>query len=306
MIKTIAKVFAFTSIFKNLVLTQKSKTEGITQLHPIKIPGRTVFVREKEYFIRENIVEGTIPIVFLHSWGTDSLGSWFNVLPKIKNVSSFITIDFKNHGRSDASWERWSVDENADIVISILDELNVSECHLVGWSMGSAVALTISKKIPERINKMVLVTPFSWIEGERYKDNFLFKLLVGAVRIRERLFPNKNPQSKYSFLKKSSALKNEFTDWAWNNLHRSKDDFIYGDGGRHVVAFDSRDWLGDIETETLALIGGKDSLVPQKASQEVTTKMQNITPITFTNALHGIPWTHDEELVEELTKFLNL
>ena len=70
--------------------------------------------------------------------------------------------------------------------------------------------------------------------------------------------------------------------------------------------FDSRDWLGDIETETLALIGGKDSLVPQKASQEVTTKMQNITPITFTNALHGIPWTHDEELVEELTKFLNL
>ena len=251
-------------------------------------------------------VEGTIPIVFLHSWGTDSLGSWFNVLPKIKNVSSFITIDFKNHGRSDASWERWSVDENADIVISILDELNVSECHLVGWSMGSAVALTISKKIPERINKMVLVTPFSWIEGERYKDNFLFKLLVGGVRIRERLFPNKNPQSKYSFLKKSSALKNEFTDWAWNNLHRSKDDFIYGDGGRHVVAFDSRDWLGDIETETLALIGGKDSLVPQKASQEVTTKMQNITPITFTNALHGIPWTHDEELVEELTKFLNL
>ena len=92
MIKTIAKVFAFTSIFKNLVLTQKSKTEGITQLHPIKIPGRTVFVREKEYFIRENIVEGTIPIIFLHSWGTDSLGSWFNVLPKIKNVSSFILL----------------------------------------------------------------------------------------------------------------------------------------------------------------------------------------------------------------------
>ena len=105
MIKTIAKVFAFTSIFKNLVLTQKSKTEGITQLHPIKIPGRTVFVREKEYFIRENIVEGTIPIVFLHSWGTDSLGSWFNVLPKIKNVSSFITIDFKNHGTKPLYYE---------------------------------------------------------------------------------------------------------------------------------------------------------------------------------------------------------
>ena len=47
------------------------------------------------------------------------------MLPKIKNLSSFITIDLKNHGRSDSSWERWSVDENADIVISIIDELNI-------------------------------------------------------------------------------------------------------------------------------------------------------------------------------------
>ena len=102
---------------------------------------------------------------------------------------------------------------------------------------------------------MVLITPFSWIEGERFKDNYLFKLLVGGVRIRERLFPNKNPQSKFSYLKKSKALRNEFTDWAWNNLHQSKNDFIYGDGGRHVVAFDSREWLREIETETLAMDG---------------------------------------------------
>ena len=306
MIKTIAKVFAFTSIFKNLVLTQKSKTEGVTQLHPVKIPGRTIFVREKEYFIRENLVEGTVPIIFLHSWGTDSLGSWFNVLPKIKNLSSFITIDLKNHGRSDSSWERWSVDENADIVISIIDELNIDECYLAGWSMGSAVSLTISKKIPEKIKKMVLITPFSWIEGERFKDNYLFKLLVGGVRIRERLFPNKNPQSKFSYLKKSKALRNEFTDWAWNNLHQSKNDFIYGDGGRHVVAFDSREWLSEIETETLAIIGGRDSLVPQKASKEVTTNMMNVKSVTFKDALHGIPWTHDEELIDEFKQFLNL
>ena len=26
----------------------------------------------------------------------------------------------KNHGKSDSSWKRWDVDENADVVISIL------------------------------------------------------------------------------------------------------------------------------------------------------------------------------------------
>ena len=61
MIKTIAKVFAFTSIFKNLVLTQKSKTEGVTQLHPVKIPGRTIFVREKENMSSHNFFIFRIP-----------------------------------------------------------------------------------------------------------------------------------------------------------------------------------------------------------------------------------------------------
>ena len=40
-------------------------------------------------------------------------------LPKIKNKNSFIAIDLRNHGKSDSSWKRWDVDENADLVISI-------------------------------------------------------------------------------------------------------------------------------------------------------------------------------------------
>ena len=141
MIKTLTKIFAFTALTKSLLETKRSQSAGTTQIHPSKIPGRTLFIREKEYFIRENIIEGTTPIIFLHSWGSDSLGSWFKVLPKIKNENSFVAIDMRNHGKSDASWDRWDVDENADIVISILKQLDISKCNIVGWSMGSAVAM---------------------------------------------------------------------------------------------------------------------------------------------------------------------
>ena len=147
MIKTLTKIFALTAVTKSLLETKKSQSEGTTQLHPSKIPGRTLFIREKEFFVRENTVEGTVPVVFLHSWGSDSLGSWFKILPKIKKESSFVAIDMRNHGKSDASWDRWDVDENADIVISILKELSISECNIVGWSMGSAVAMSVAKKI---------------------------------------------------------------------------------------------------------------------------------------------------------------
>ena len=304
MIKTLTKIFAFSAIVKNLVETKKSKTEGITQLHPSKISGRTIYIREKEYFIRESYVEGTTPIVFLHSWGSDSLGSWFKVLPKYETKNSFVAIDLKNHGKSDASWERWDIDENADTVISILNNLNIKKCYLVGWSMGSAVALSITRKNPNLIKKLVLITPFSW-QGFS-AESPLFKLFVAAVRIRERLFPNSNPQSKYSFLRKSKAVKNEYSEWAWNNLHKSKDNFIYADGGRFVVPFDARPWLDQIETQTLVLTGGKDSLVPEHISSEIIDGLENVESKIFTDATHGIPWTHDHELVEELDRFLKL
>ena len=303
MIKKLTKYFAIATLLKNLIGTKSDQAEGLTQIHPAKIPGRTVFIREKEYFIRESYIENTTPIIFLHSWGSDSLGSWFKILPFYRGKNSFVAIDMKNHGKSDSSWMRWDVDENADIVISILNQLGIKKCNLVGWSMGSAVALSASRKKKDLINKMVLITPFSWLGGAVYKDKPLFKVFVAIVRIRERLFPNMNPKSKYSYLRKTGALENEYTDWAWNNLHKSKDDFIYEDGGRYVVPYDARSWIKEISTETLVVTGGKDNLVPEETSQEVIKDLENVKEIIFNNASHSIPWTHDEQLINELEKF---
>ena len=49
MIKTITKFFAVATILKNLLETKKGDITGNTQIHPSKFPGRTIFVREKEY-----------------------------------------------------------------------------------------------------------------------------------------------------------------------------------------------------------------------------------------------------------------
>ena len=47
MIKTLTKIFAFTAVTKSLLETKRSQSAGTTQIHPSKIPGRTVFIREK-------------------------------------------------------------------------------------------------------------------------------------------------------------------------------------------------------------------------------------------------------------------
>ena len=172
--------------------------------------------------------------------------------------------------------------------------------------MGSAVAMAIAKKESALVDKLVLITPFSWLGGAVYKDKTPFKIFISFVRIRERLFPNLNPQSKFSFLMKSQAIKEEFSDWAWNNLHKSKDDFIYADGGRFVVPYDAREWINQIQNESLVITGGKDKLVPEETSNEVVSRLNKVKLKNFNDAGHSIPWTHDKELLEELIYFLDI
>ena len=43
-----------------------------------------------------------------------------------------------------------------------------------------------------------------------------------------------------------------------------------------------------------------------KASIEVAEGLNNVESKIFIDATHGIPWTHDQELVEELDRFLEL
>jgi len=172
--------------------------------------------------------------------------------------------------------------------------------------MGSAVAMSIAKKNKPLVNKLLLITPFSWLGGAVYSDKVAFKIFVSFVRIRERLFPNFNPKSKFSFLKKSNSINDEYTEWAWNNLHKSKDDFIYADGGRFVVPYDARPWIQEIEAETLVITGGRDKLVPEETSNDVVKRLNEVKVKTFPDAGHSVPWTHEEDLLTELREFFSL
>ena len=304
MIKVFLKIFAVGAFLFELIGTKQGKPEGNVQLHPIKLSGKTLFIREQEVFVRESYIENKPVLVLLHSWGSDSLGSWFKVIPLLQNNYSIIAIDLKNHGRTDGSWTRWDITDNADMVATVLKDLGIKDSILVGWSIGSAVALSIAKNYPALVSKQILVTPFAWTVNSEYKEKPWFKIMIGLVRVRERLFPIYNPNSKYKFLRDSKSLNDEYSDWAWSNLNRSKDAFIYQDGSRYVVPFDARPWAHEVRIETLAVIGGSDKLVPENVARELTDLLPNVRIKKINGATHAIPWSHAEELSEEISNFL--
>ena len=67
--------------------------------------------------------------------------------------------DLPGHGGSSKRVEQGSVEELADSVRCGLDRLELKRIHLVGHSMGAAVALALCEEQPERIASLSLIAP---------------------------------------------------------------------------------------------------------------------------------------------------
>lgn len=98
------------------------------------------------------------PIVFLHGFAGDGLG-WANVQLALARRRRSLAFDLPGHGRALAWPEVGHAGLAAKAVTASLDALDLPRVHLVGHSMGGAVASLIALRAPERIASLTLVAP---------------------------------------------------------------------------------------------------------------------------------------------------
>ena len=94
------------------------------QEHPWRVPGRTIFVGDNEFLVREaGPVDGP-PVVLIHGLAGSSIAEWYQVGELLSSDHRVILIDNRSHGLSPQSRTRFEVEEVADEVSSILDTLD--------------------------------------------------------------------------------------------------------------------------------------------------------------------------------------
>ncbi len=102
--------------------------------------------------------EGTDTVLLLHGFGGD-LNNWlFNQEPLAQGRTIY-AVDLPGHGESDKRLETGSLDEYAACVKGFMDAVELHAVHLVGHSMGAAVALRIAVDSPGRVRSLTLVCP---------------------------------------------------------------------------------------------------------------------------------------------------
>ncbi len=98
------------------------------------------------------------PIVLIHGFGGD-LNSWLFNQPMLAEGRTVHAIDLPAHGGSDLGSGERSLAALTAAIVGALDALDAPRAHLVGHSLGGAVALQLALEAPGRVLSLTLVAP---------------------------------------------------------------------------------------------------------------------------------------------------
>lgn len=109
-----------------------------------------------------------LPLVFLHAFPLNR--SMWQPQEALSKDCRVITLDLRGHGESDAPLWRYTLDQAADDVRSLLDHLSIAQAVLVGLSMGGYIALSFYRRHPGRVKALVLADTRAQADTEEGRE----------------------------------------------------------------------------------------------------------------------------------------
>ena len=108
------------------------------------------------------INKASIPLVFIHGVGLDHK-MW---KPQINSFNEFstLTYDLLGHGRTELKNHKVTLNDFSTQLKFLINFLNLEKINLIGFSLGSLIAIDFASKYNEYLNTLTLI-------GTTYQEN---------------------------------------------------------------------------------------------------------------------------------------
>ena len=243
-----------------------------------------------------------VPLVLIAGLGSDG-SSWSGVITRLPKQYQIITIDNRGAGRSGIPEKPCTVPVMAEDVLRLLDQLNISQAHVLGHSLGGYIAQEFAIRYPERVDRLVLASTAA-VSSRRNNELFL--------KFYKDLQDGTDPE----------AWLREWTRWLFSPSSLARESFVTAlikrgmrDRCRQqlpgfkkqidaVASFDSRDRLGGVRARTLVLAGGEDVLIPPEEAQALAHMISGSIYQCIPDVAHSLHIEDREVFVKAVREFL--
>ena len=271
------------------------------QIHPWPLAAATVFVGDEEFLVRQAGPKNGRPILLIHGLAGSSLGEWYLIGQKLATSRRVIMIDQRSHGLSPVATCRFEIEDVADDLAGVLDELGVGAVDVVGYSMGGTIAQAFAHRYRGRVARLALIATFAC-----HPDQMRWLRRVGALLTRgwERITGLGTPEARSTYLLGMGAVKKDHARWLWEKTHR-RDPDAGAQATFALLRFDSRSWIGRLGIPTMVMIPTEDVLVPPAWQYRLASLIPDTRIVEIVGARHEVVWTHPDRVLGELASFLD-
>jgi pimeloyl-ACP methyl ester carboxylesterase len=253
-----------------------------------------------------------IPVIFIHGWPLNHEMWEYQLLELSKHNMRCIAYDRRGFGKSDRPWKDYDYDTLADDLNELINQLNLTDVVLVGFSMGGGeVARYIGKFGSDKISKVVLissVTPFrlKTADNPDGAEKQTFADTIHKIETDRPAFLAEFAKKFFGVDATNQSVSKEILDWNQTLCLMSSAKATI-DCVHSFSETDFRNDLKKINIPALIIHGDADKIVPIDASGNKTAELiPHAKYIVYKNAPHGLFITEKEKLNADLIDFITL
>jgi 3-oxoadipate enol-lactonase len=241
------------------------------------------------------------PLVLIAGYTCDHT-FWGEMLDELTKAYQVLIFDNRGVGQTKDANSSFTLETMAEDTMTLVQQLGLVHPHILGQSMGGAIAQLIAKKYADKINKLIIlnsvakfnIRTIQALESQLNlrKENVLFDLLIESsmpwffssdyldkpeniTAFKEIVQNNPSPQSIQDQERQFTALRQ----------------------------FDSRGWLQEIKTPTLIISAEEDIVCLPVESQQLANNVLNAQFITIPYG-HSSPLEQPSKVNKALLQFL--
>ena len=238
-------------------------------------------VEGRSLYCRRSTEGHGVPAVHIHGFGIS--GAY--LMPTARALAGRrvnVVPDLPGYGRSQRREHVLGIPALAGALLAVLDALDIDKAVLVGNSMGCPIGLEVAHAVPDRVHRLVLVSPAGGEHNQPLR-RALGQLATDALRESPRMVP--------------VALPDYLRFGPVNGLRLF----------RELTLFPSLERLLHTPVPTLAVLGGRDPLMPSPSRVREVGRLasEHLSIALVDPAAHAVNFSHPRELAWAIESWLD-
>lgn len=243
--------------------------------------------------------QGERAVLMLHGLGADGT-AWAFQTPALAQAGLRVIVpDLPGFGQSPCPAGRWTLKQVASDCAGLLLDLGLQKVHVVGHSMGSAVAQVLTLQFPSIVDRLVLASAFTHLRPEglaqtRYLLKRMMRMYLKGMHaqadvVARHLFPEPD-QELYRRMLRERIL--------------ATDPAVYRKAARALIGFDVRRRLSEIRIPVLFIIPENDTTVPAAHQLALAGRIPRAKVVVIPGARHAVTVDSPQQVNDALLEFL--